>query len=225
VSSGFVRKDQTQISNSAPNRPRVLTLAAYPTISYGLRAAIESDDALSYAGNLNEWTALAERLSDGDVQVILADIDWTDDDLAEAGGLDGVPPVLLLAEDVEAGYSALLAAFRGVLLRDSVVDEILAGIRALAAGLAVVDPRILPLIRARPPQLSTGTMSFDPLSPRETEVLNLIARGFPNKAVALELGISEHTVKFHVGSVLAKLNAASRSEAVAIAISHGMVTV
>jgi DNA-binding NarL/FixJ family response regulator len=202
-----------------------LTLAAYPTISYGLRAAVESDELLSYAGNLSEWTALPERLADGDVGVILADIDWTGDDLSEVGGLAGLPPVLLLAEDLDAGYRALAVGFRGVLLRESVVEEMLAGIKALAAGLAVVDPRILPLLQSPPAAGEAPSLPFEPLSPRETEVLNLIARGYPNKAIALELGISEHTVKFHVGSVLGKLNAASRSEAVAIAISQGMVTV
>jgi DNA-binding NarL/FixJ family response regulator len=226
VLSGCVRKDQTQISNSVPVRTRVLTLAAYPTISYGLRAAVESDDAMSYAGNLNEWAELPERIADGDVGVILADIDWTADDLTDAGELAGLPPVLLLAEDADAGYQAFTAGFRGVLLRDSVVEEMLAGIRALAAGLAVVDPRILPLMQSQTaPGGAASTPPFEPLSPRETEVLDLIARGYPNKAIALELGISEHTVKFHVGSVLGKLNAASRSEAVAIAISQGMVTV
>ena len=203
----------------------MLTLAAYPTISYGLRAAVESDEALSYAGNLNEWGLLPERLSDGDIQVILADIDWTEDDLSDAGGLASLPPVLLLAEDADAGYAALTAGFRGVLLRDSSVDEILAAIKTIAGGLAVIEPRILPLLRRTPTGSSPERAGIEPLSPREAEVLDLIARGLPNKAIALELGISEHTVKFHVGSVLGKFSAASRSEAVAIAIRHGMVKV
>ena len=206
-------------------RPRILTLAAYPTISYGLRAAVESDEALSYAGNLNEWGALPERLSDGDIQAILADIDWTEDDLSDAGDLVNLPPVLLLAEDADAGYAALVAGFRGVLLRDSGVDEILAAIKTMAGGLAVVEPRILPLLQSPPTGPGLNRADIEPLSPREAEVLDLIARGLPNKAIALELGISEHTVKFHVGSVLGKFNAASRSEAVAIAIRHGMVKV
>ena len=207
------------------SRSRVLTLAAYPTISYGLRAAVDSDDALAYAGNVSEWLSLPERLADDDVQVILADIDWTADDLDESGGLAALPPVLLLAEDEDAGFAALAAGFRGVVLRDSGLDEILAALKALAAGLGVIDPRILPLVQDPPAHGNPGGTGFESLSPRETEVLELIARGYPNKAIALELGISEHTVKFHVGSVLAKLNAASRSEAVAIAIRDGMVTV
>lgn len=203
----------------------MLTLAAYPTISYGLRAAVESDETLSYAGNLSEWSALPERVADGDVAVILADIDWTLDDLVEAGGLANLPPVLLLAEDTDTGYQAVASGFRGVLLRDSAIDPMLAGIKALAAGLAAVDPRILPAMQAPAAPRALDDPALEPLSPREAEVLNLIARGYPNKAIALDLGISEHTVKFHVGSVLAKLNAASRSEAVAIAISRGIVAV
>ncbi len=180
---------------------------------------------MSYAGNVNEWAALPERLLDGGVAVILADIDWSEDDLSEAGGLAVLPPALLLAEDVDAGLQALASGYRGVLLRDSAVEELLAGLHALAAGLAALDPRILPHIQALPDASTGPAAPREALTPRETEVLNLIARGFPNKAIALELGISEHTVKFHVGSILGKLHAASRSEAVAIAISHGMVTV
>lgn len=202
---------------------RVLTLAAYPTISYGLRAALEADDLAEHAGDASEWSALPDALEGREVDAILADIDWTPEDLEEAGGLAALPPVLLLAEGEEAGAAALSEGFRGVLLRDSGVDEIQAGLRALVAGLAVIDPRILPLVgRAPEPD---GREQVDQLSPREIEVLNLIARGYPNKAIALELGISEHTVKFHVGSVLGKLGAASRSEAVAIAMRHGLVTV
>jgi DNA-binding NarL/FixJ family response regulator len=210
---------------------RVLTLAAYPTISYGLRAAVEAeghgepDSTLEFAGSHNEWRALPEAVESSGAMAVLADIDWSADDLDEAGGLAGLAPVLLLADGLDAGYAALTAGFRGVLLRDSGLDEIQAALRAVAAGLAVVDPRVLPLIQQ--PRAPSGPPDDDiePLTPREAEVLELIARGYPNKAIAVELGISEHTVKFHVGSVLAKLGAASRSEAVAIAMRHGMVTV
>ncbi|MEZ4521649.1 MAG: response regulator transcription factor [Thermomicrobiales bacterium] len=207
------------------SRPRILTMAAYPTISYGLRAAVESDPSLSYAGNISEWQALPDRLADESVQVILADIDWDADDLLDIGELAAIPPLLLLAEDVDSGYAALAAGFRGVLLRESAVEEIMAGIAGLLAGLAVTDPRILAPIRDVPASRERDLADVEALSPREIEVLDLIARGYPNKAIALELGISEHTVKFHVGSVLTKLDAASRSEAVAIAIRHGMVAI
>ncbi len=223
----FVRKARILISSNSLPLPalRVLTLAAYPTISYGLRAAIEADDATQYAGDANEWRALPDALAERHVQVILADIDWSADDLDEAGGLAGLPPVLLLADGADAGFAALSQGFRGVLLRESGVAEIQAGLRSLAAGLAVIDPRILPLIQGAQVQHTSARDEIEQLSPREIQVLDLIARGYPNKAIALELGISEHTVKFHVGSVLTKLGAASRSEAVAIAMRHGMVTI
>jgi DNA-binding NarL/FixJ family response regulator len=210
---------------------RVLTLAAYPTISYGLRAAVEAEIAdepastLEVVGSHGEWRELGEVAESAGATVILADIDWSVDDLDEAGGLEVLPPVLLLADGLDGGHAAFTAGFRGILLRDSGVEEIQAALRAVAAGLAVVDPRVLPLLRQ--PSFQTGQLDdgLQALTARESEVLELIARGYPNKAIAVELGISEHTVKFHVGSVLAKLGAASRSEAVAIAMRHGMVTV
>ncbi len=204
---------------------RVLTLAAYPTISFGLRAVIDAGEAMVYAGSASEWRALPEAIAGREIQAILADIDWMADDLDDAGGLPALPPILLLADDEEAGFGALSAGFRGVLLRDSDVDEIVAGLRSLAAGLAIFDPRILPLLRSGSMPAPEAHEEIEVLSPREIEVLNLVARGYPNKAIALELGISEHTVKFHVGSVLGKLGAASRSEAVAIAMRHGMVAI
>ena len=205
--------------------PRILTLAAYPTISFGLRAAIESDDHFIYVGNLSEWRLLPEWLAEREADALLADIDWTDDDLRDAGGWSVLPPGLLLAEDVDAAGLAVSGGFRGVLLREAGVDEIVAGLRVVAAGMAVLDRRVLALIQDRSASTAASSNEIEALSPRETEVLDLIARGYPNKAIALELGISEHTVKFHVGSILSKLNAASRSEAVATAIRYGMVAV
>jgi DNA-binding NarL/FixJ family response regulator len=99
-----------------------------------------------------------------------------------------------------------------------------AAVQAMAAGLAVLDPDLdaaLPL-HAQPADRDEQP---DILTPRERQVLELVARGYPNKSIAYELGISEHTAKFHVGSLLTKLNAASRAEVVTNATRRGLLSV
>ena len=94
-------------------------------------------------------------------------------------------------------------------------DQVIAAIEATAAGLAVVHPDHAGSLATRP--------SDDPLTPREREVLHLLAAGLGNKEIAGRLSISDHTAKFHVSQILAKLNAASRAEAVSIAMRRGLV--
>ena len=98
--------------------------------------------------------------------------------------------------------------------------------RAVVAGLTVVDPTVAGLLGLQPRTRPAEAADLgDPLSPRELQVLALVADGLPNKAIARELGISEHTAKFHVGSVLGKLGAGSRTEAVTLATRRGILAV
>jgi two-component system, NarL family, response regulator YdfI len=94
-------------------------------------------------------------------------------------------------------------------------EQILAAIEAAAAGLAVLHPDHVGLLAP----LATE----DVLTPREREVLQILGAGLGNREIAARLGISEHTAKFHVSQILAKLNAATRAEAVSIAIRRGLV--
>ena len=107
--------------------------------------------------------------------------------------------------------------------------QIAAAIHAVRAGLTVISPDLMPALAdassdSRPGQpIPVSDQGL--LTSRERQVLDLVANGYPNKTIAHELGISEHTAKFHVGSVLAKLGAASRTEAVTIATRRGILTV
>ena len=91
---------------------------------------------------------------------------------------------------------------------------------ARAAGIAA-DAILLP--PARRPMLDTGASAGESLSAREQQVLELLAEGLPNKAIAARLGISDQTVKFHVASIAAKLGAANRTEAVRLALRRGLL--
>ncbi len=124
--------------------------------------------------------------------------------------------LVLLTDDEE--LVASLRPFRGglALLPTSASErQIVGAIEAAAAGLTVVHPD-----RAGPFE---STPCDDPLTPREREVLHMLAAGLGNKEIGARLGISEHTAKFHVSQILAKLNAGSRAEAVSIAMRRGLV--
>jgi DNA-binding NarL/FixJ family response regulator len=128
--------------------------------------------------------------------------------------------VVLLADEAQAA-EARLAGARGLLLRDTGAERLATALAAAAQGLVVLDPSLAAsLLASRDPSSST---LVEDLTPREQEVLRLLAEGLPNKAIALRLGISEHTVKFHVNAVLGKLGAQSRTEAVVRATRLGLI--
>jgi two-component system, NarL family, response regulator YdfI len=112
---------------------------------------------------------------------------------------------------------------RAVLTNHDDGARLIAAIKAVAAGLIVLDEDV-----AHIPSMSEGKAAnelerIDALTPRETELLQMLAEGLPNKEIAKALGISEHTVKFHLSSIFGKLGAMSRTEAVAIGIRRGLV--
>jgi DNA-binding NarL/FixJ family response regulator len=135
-------------------------------------------------------------------------------------------PVLALVADEAAGEVALTAGARGLLFRDVAPAPLSAALLAVARGLTVFDPALTE-VRAAPrstTSAATGTPGPDTLTPREREVLALLAEGLSNKAIADRLSISEHTAKFHVNAVLAKLGVQRRTEAVVRAARMGLVT-
>ena len=106
--------------------------------------------------------------------------------------------------------------------------QVQGAIAAILQGFVVIHPDLVNLVSANPPPLVVETEvdrddPLDPLTPREIEVLNHLAAGLSNKAIAQQLIISEHTVKFHISAILAKLDVASRTEAVAVGIRTGLV--
>jgi DNA-binding NarL/FixJ family response regulator len=144
---------------------------------------------------------------------------------ADGGRLDAPElgaPVLALVPDEPSGEGALSAGARGLLFRDVAPAPLLAALRAVARGLSVFDPALASVRTA--PRASSPTSGQETLTPREREVLALLAEGLSNKAIADRLTISEHTAKFHVNAVLAKLGVQRRTEAVVRAARMGLVT-
>lgn len=111
-----------------------------------------------------------------------------------------------------------------LLRRDAEGQEIAAAVRTVASHLVALDPRLAEQMLAPPKEVGeSDTSAADELSPREREVLQLVAQGLSNRAIAGRLYISGHTVKFHVASILAKLGAESRTEAVHLGARQGLV--
>jgi DNA-binding NarL/FixJ family response regulator len=130
-------------------------------------------------------------------------------------------PLLVLIHDEDDAVAALAAGARAVLFRDAPAERIASAVRSLHAGLIVLDEG-LAAQALRPPPLPRAVL-VEPLTSRESEVLQLLAQGLANKAIAARLGISEHTAKFHVNAILGKLGAQSRTEAIVQAARLGLV--
>jgi DNA-binding NarL/FixJ family response regulator len=131
-------------------------------------------------------------------------------------------PVLALIADPSRAGSAVLAGARGVAFRDATASRLAAALYALVAGYAVFEESLAPEFLHALPRTDGGS-PLEALTPREIEVLQLLARGWSNRQIAASLQVSEHTAKFHVNAILGKLGAAGRTEAVVRAARMGLV--
>jgi DNA-binding NarL/FixJ family response regulator len=133
--------------------------------------------------------------------------------------------MLTVSPDEADVIESVQAGACGYLLKDASIEEIAAGVRAAAEGEPLLSPRVTAdlLVRVREAPASRALPGEPRLSPREAEVLRLIADGKGNPEVAQELGISEQTVKTHVSSLLEKLGAGNRIQAAVYAVRNGLV--
>jgi DNA-binding NarL/FixJ family response regulator len=208
-------------------------VAAYPSMRAGLGALVQSDVNLTASAIAPTALAAASgmpalgQISDADA-ILVEPGDLSQDTLANLVALgreEGVPLLWLgstgLPENVLTGRYA-----GGVISPEADAETVVAAIHAVQQGLQVLDPVVsqLDISAHDPSQTAESEGAASTLSPREREVLGLVASGLPNKAIARTLGISDHTVKFHVSSVLTKLDAGSRTEAVTIATRQGILS-
>jgi two-component system, NarL family, response regulator YdfI len=134
--------------------------------------------------------------------------------------------IAILSDRAEPGISAraLRAGVRAILPSDISSEQLIAALKAAAAGLVVTHPaEIAAMLPVAEPASRALAELAEPLTPRESEVLQMLASGLANKEIAARLAISEHTVKFHVASILGKFGASTRTEAVSIGIRRGIV--
>ena len=149
--------------------------------------------------------------------------------LRDLGTLRLPPGVVMLTDEPRPalGVELLRRGGRAVLPRHASSEEIVAAIEAVAAGLVVLHPEAMPSLRSASlaRRGAVAAVADQRLTAREIEILGLIAEGLGNKAIAARLRISDHTVKFHIASIFAKLSAGSRTEAVTIGVRQGLIMI
>ncbi len=211
------------------NDVRVLVVASSPLARAGLTALLDGAAGMTIVGQSAGDHDLADALDIYRPDVLIWDMGWEPlqnlDRLAEVGR---VPVLALLGDEgtaLEAAAALIGAGVRGLLLQDARNGTLAAALNALGQGLVVIPPAVAAALRAEPGLNADHAAPplVEALTPRELEVIRLIAEGLPNKNIATKLGISEHTVKFHVNAILTKLSAQSRTEAVVRATRMGLI--
>ena len=190
-----------------------------------IEALLSGSTDISVAGTAVS-TALAELLGRTSPDVLVLDLGSEPiqalEQIAERAEL---PATVLLTSNDRPERHLLRLGVRAVLADRLPAARLVAAVKAVAAGLIVLDEHAANIESPGEDERRREPGSTDALTPRETEVLQLLAEGLPNKEIARILAISEHTVKFHLSAVFGKLGAASRTEAVAIGIRRGLVMV
>jgi NarL family two-component system response regulator LiaR len=223
---------------------RILLADDHPIVREGLHTLLETQldfTVVAESANGEETLRMADRVQP---DLVLLDL--------EMPVLDGVETIRRLCQlphrpriivftafdDDERIISAIQAGANGYLLKDAPREEIFKAIRVTNGGGSILQPVVASkLLQHMNPQQKAsfprqGSQSIHPatilpieeLTERELEVLRLLAQGMPNKEIAAQLVISERTAKFHVSSIMSKLGATNRTEAVALAAQHGLIT-
>ena len=196
---------------------RVLLVAPSPALRAGLRSLLSSDNEIKIVDERNEWSdSWEEEQYEADVVITTSAsfaAYWNDESEEPSSA------AILFLRDEPFNIKQRMSSSRvwGILPLETSADELSAAIHALSQGLIVgTHPLLFSPTEEEP--LAQG-----PLTDREAEVLDLLAKGLANKQIAAALKISEHTVKFHVSSIYTKLNATNRTQAVREGLRNGWI--
>jgi NarL family two-component system response regulator YdfI len=212
---------------------RILIAASSEIMGAGLEALLAASSGLVTVGRWQDIASLVPQVEAQQPDIVLLELEWSDDEtLANLEALAAAPhpPALVVLTDDAHGMwaaEALRTGVQAILPRQAQAHEIVAAIEATAVGLVALHrdtiEALLPMLSSAPRVLPSSSQQA--LTPREIEVLSMLAEGLGNKTIAWRLGISEHTVKFHLSSIFTKLNASSRTEAVTLGIRQGLIMV
>ncbi|GAA2668790.1 response regulator [Actinoplanes palleronii] len=209
---------------------KVLIADDQTMVRQGFGALLAAQPDLLVVGDAADGAAAVAKARDLNPDVVLMDVRMpVMDGLEATRRLAGGPKVLILTTfDLDDYvYEALRAGASGFLLKDAPAADLVQAVRVVAAGEALLAPsvtrRLIAEFAARPQSARPRPVALNALTPRETEVLRLIARGRSNQEIAADLVVAEQTVKTHVGRILTKLGLRDRAQAVVFAYETGLV--
>jgi DNA-binding NarL/FixJ family response regulator len=204
-----------------PIRIRIMAVDDHPLIRSGLRAVIASEPDMEMVGEAANGEEAIDRYREERPDVVLMDLRMPvmDGLAATLAILREFPDAKIVAlttyEGDEDIHRALSAGARGYLLKDMMRSQLLQVIRTVQKGQRAIPAAIAARLAEYTPRIE--------LTPRELEVLQLMAKGFSNPEIATTLGRTESTMKVHVSNILQKLQASDRTEAVTVAIQRGIL--
>ena len=218
---------------------RVIIADDQAMVRAGFAALLNAQSDIDVVGDAADGKQALEVSGHTHPDVVLMDVRMPGMDGLEAtrqlleprAGAGHRPKVLMLTTfDIDDYvYEALRAGASGFLLKDAPPADLIAAVRVVAAGEALLAPSVTRRLiedfaRTRPAPRRDPRLRLNGLTPRETEVLELIARGLSNQEIAARLVLAEQTVKTHIGRILAKLDLRDRAQAVVLAYESGLVT-
>jgi DNA-binding NarL/FixJ family response regulator len=207
---------------------RIVLADDHPIVREGLASVLETQPDFDVVGQAGDGAETVQLVGDLHPDVVLLDLEMPNMDGVQAlrrlRAVDpGVKALIFTAFDTdERIIGAVQAGARGYLLKGAPREELFGAIRVVAGGGTTLQPALAARLMER---VASGVSDEEPLTDREREVLQLMARGLQNKEIAGRLVISERTVKFHVSAILAKLGAGNRTEAVRAALERGLVSI
>lgn len=206
---------------------RLLIVAPDPLARAGLSTMLAEQPGSIVIGQTSSSNTLPDELETYRPDIIIWDMGWEPEEhlglLSDViGDEDEIgPEVIVLLPDNEQAAGVWSSGVRAILLRETSAEQLLAAITAVSHGLTVLTTELSHQLLAAPPNFELDPS--EALTTREHEVLQLVAEGLTNKAIAQELSISEHTVKFHINTIMGKLNTPSRTAAVVRATRLGLI--
>ncbi|WP_432548724.1 response regulator [Kineococcus sp. SYSU DK004] len=226
----------SQLPGAATAPVRVVVVDDHSLYRRGLQMVLSTEDDIEVVGEAGDGQEALAR-----VEELLPDVVLMDVRMPRRGGIDACADIkaaapstriliLTSSEEEDDLFGAVRAGASGYLLKDVPAEEVADAVRAVVAGESLITPRMAGLLlgefaamRRRDEERVLGAAGAPRLSPRELDVLRLLARGMANREIAGQLGISENTVKNHVRNLLEKLQLHSRMEAVVYAVREKIV--
>jgi DNA-binding NarL/FixJ family response regulator len=206
---------------------RIMLADDHPVVRDGLSAILGTQPDFAVVGESATGGETVERAAALRPDVVLLDLEMPEMDGVEAlrrlrEADPGIRVIVFTAFDTdERIWGAVRAGAQGYLLKGAPREELFHAIRVVHAGGSLLQPIVASKLLRHVSQEPAAAV--DALTPRELEVLQLLAQGLQNKEIAVRLAIRERTVKFHVSGILSKLGAGNRTEAVAMAAQQGLV--